>query len=576
MSTIPAKAIVAVNPQVLGSGGTGLTLNGMILTASARVPIGVAQPFASALDVSTYFGPSSKEAAVAAVYFAGFDNSNIKPGNVFFTQYPQTAVGAYLRGAPVTSLTLAQLGALTGSLTVLLDGYTHTASSISLSGCTSYSNAAAIIQTALFATEPTEATSSASTIAGTVLTVGGTLTGTFAVGQTLAGSGVTANSVITSLGTGTGGAGTYNLSQSSTIGSPQSITAVATAGTVAFDSTSGGFVVSSGITGVPSTAAFATGTLAPLVYLTQATGAVVSQGAAAAVPAAFMTALAAQVQNWASFMTTFDPDGGSGNTVKLAFSSWTTLQLNRWIYVCWDTDASPTVTVPATTSLGYLLAQGNYSGTLLIYEPTDINLSAFVCGMIASIDFTETNGRITLMGKGQTGIVPNVTNETVGDNLIANGYNFYGAYATATTLFNFFNPGSISGPFQWADGFANEIWLDSAFQNNLMTLVATAKSIPYDAFGRQLIEAACSDTIQAGLNFGAFAPGVELSGLQKAEVNAAAGAPVADIIIQQGYYFQVLPASAAVRQARKTPPINFWYADAGSVQQMVLDSIALL
>lgn len=64
-----------------------------------------------------------------------------------------------------------------------------------------------------------DATSTASSIAGTVLTVGGSITGSFVVGMVIQGVGVTPYSIITSLGTGVGGAGTYNLSQASTVGS---------------------------------------------------------------------------------------------------------------------------------------------------------------------------------------------------------------------------------------------------------------------------------------------------------------------------------------------------------------------
>jgi hypothetical protein len=64
----------------------------------------------------------------------------------------------------------------------------------------------------------------AGTIAGTVLTVGGNITGSFQVGQTITGTGVTSGTQITSFGTGTGGAGTYNLSASSTVSSPVTIT----------------------------------------------------------------------------------------------------------------------------------------------------------------------------------------------------------------------------------------------------------------------------------------------------------------------------------------------------------------
>ena len=61
------------------------------------------------------------------------------------------------------------------------------------------------------------ATGSSSSISGTTLTVGGTVTGTFAVGMVLSGTGVTAGTTITAIGTGTGGAGTYTVSASQTV-----------------------------------------------------------------------------------------------------------------------------------------------------------------------------------------------------------------------------------------------------------------------------------------------------------------------------------------------------------------------
>lgn len=61
------------------------------------------------------------------------------------------------------------------------------------------------------------ASGTASSITGTVLTVGGTVTGTFLVGMYLTGTGVTAGTYITSLGTGSGGVGTYNISTSQSV-----------------------------------------------------------------------------------------------------------------------------------------------------------------------------------------------------------------------------------------------------------------------------------------------------------------------------------------------------------------------
>ena len=62
-------------------------------------------------------------------------------------------------------------------------------------------------------------------IAGTVMTVSAVGSGKLKVGQTISGSGVTAGTKISSLGTGTGGTGTYNVSVSQTVSST-TITAV--------------------------------------------------------------------------------------------------------------------------------------------------------------------------------------------------------------------------------------------------------------------------------------------------------------------------------------------------------------
>jgi len=73
------------------------------------------------------------------------------------------------------------------------------------------------------ATEPFNTAASAATItasiATTTLTVTAVASGILYVGQTIQGAGITANTVITALGTGTGGVGTYTVSASQTVAS---------------------------------------------------------------------------------------------------------------------------------------------------------------------------------------------------------------------------------------------------------------------------------------------------------------------------------------------------------------------
>lgn len=497
MVSIPASAIVSVTPGVIAAGGTALDMNGLLLTNGTRVPIGSVLSFASADDVSDYFGPSSVEAIAAALYFLGIDNSTRKPGAVLFAQYPTAAVAGYLRGGDAAAaLTLAQLQALSGSLTVTVDGATvKTASSINLSSATSFSNAA------------------------TIITAGFTTPGF----------------------------------------------------TVTFDSVSGAFVFTSSTTGASSSISFATGTLAAGLLLTSATGAVTSQGAAIAVPATFMNGVVAVTQNWAGFTTLFNPDG-SGNANKLALAAWTNTKNNRFWYVPWDTDATPTASNAATSSLGYLIGLANYSGTTPIWTPT-YDKAVVAVSYAACLDFEAQDGRTTLAFRSQAGQAADVTNQTVGENLIANGYSFYGSYATANDAFTFFYNGNVSGPYAWADSYLNQIWLNNALQLAILSGLVAAKSVPYNQAGYSTIKAWCMDPINAAINFGAIRAGVTLSEAQKVQVRAAAGAQAPDALTNLGYVLQVRDATAQVRAARGTPPCTLVYMDGQSVQSINLASI---
>ena len=634
--TIPASNLVNIVPSVLSAGGSGLNLNGVFLTTNTRVPVGSVLSFTSSASVASYFGASSVEAANAAIYFAGFSNCTTYPTAMLFAQYATVSVPAYLRGGNASGLTLAQLQAISGVLSVTVNGVTATSGTINLSGATSFSNAAALITSgfAYFDGVVTgsivpETFSVTGSITGNVLTVsnvssgtiyagstisgssviGGTsiinqITGTaggigtytvsavqsvssetisgaygeltvtavtsgaLAVGQVISGTGVTVGTTITADISGTGGDGTYVVSVSQTV-----ISETISGGplTCTFDSVSGAFILTGGTPGT-GTIGYASGSLSASLFLTSVTGAVTSQAAPISVPATFMNALRIVTTNWASFTTIFNPDA-YGNANKLAFSAWTNSTNNAVAYIAWDTDITPTQSTAATSSLGYLIGQAQYSGTILVYDPSDSYLNAFVAGTIASINYNANNGRITLAYKSQSGQAITVTTATVASNLIANGYNFYGAYATANQQFNFFQNGSISGKYLWADSFINQIWLNNALQLALLNFLANINSVPYNAAGDASIYAVCQGTIQQALSNGVFSPGVNLSAGQIVEVNTAAGANIAGVLSTRGWYLQVLQATPQVRAARTSPPINLWYTDGGSIQQITLASI---
>ena len=724
MASIPASQLVAVVPSVLSAGGAQLSVIGLMLSNSTRLPIGQVFSGPNATAFSTYFGPASVEYANAAVYFKGFDTSTVKPANLLCAQYNAAPVAAWLRGANVSTLTLAQLQAVTGSLSVTVDGYARSIASLVLTTATSFSAAAGLIQSGLNLSPATEASFTASvgatgtgvmggsftgcTTSGTTLTIGavgsgslwpgdlvsgtdttnslpagcyivqqlsGTVgggagatfqlsaaatpgnltsttvsatsvnlhatavTGLVSIGDTVGGTSIPAGATVVSQVAGTaGGVGTYQLScaaqsiaseaitvssnvldvtvlasgtlsaaqtvvMSGLTGSPtitgqtsgtagqvglytisgaaqhvasESGTTTPTGAVVTFDSLSGGFLITSGATGAASTIAAATGTAAASLGLTVAVGAVLSQGAAGQTPAAFMTSLVRQTTNWAILFTSFDPDNGSGNSQKLAFAAWiNSLPYSQFAYAAWDTDITPTLSTSATTSLGAILKAGNYSGTAAIYDPAPQQwLAAFNAGAWASVNWGAPNGRITLAFKGQSGLVPAVTDATVATNLIANGYNFYGSYATAAQAFNLYQPGSISGPFLWNDSYVNQIWLNAAIQSAQLSFLAQVNSVPYAGPGYNEIATVTDGPLQIGLTFGAITAGVALSPGQIASISAAAGNTGAAAAVGTiGYYYLIVPATATVRQARTSPVSIVWYADGGSIQKLVTGSV---
>jgi hypothetical protein len=111
-----------------------------------------------------------------------------------------------------------------GSVDVTTDGSGYaandilSASSEDIGGVNGIIGAIGSVTAGNYYTSSTTAFVTAS-ISGTVMTVTAVASGAIVVGQTVFGTGVTANTTVTSFGTGTGGVGTYNVSASQTVAS---------------------------------------------------------------------------------------------------------------------------------------------------------------------------------------------------------------------------------------------------------------------------------------------------------------------------------------------------------------------
>ena len=518
--TIPASAIAKINPGVVSAGGAGLVLNGLFLTENALMPSGVVLSFAPgpsgnlAQNVATFFGLASAEAAAAEIYFDGYENSTLTPSAMLFAAYNAAARAAFLNSGP--GLTLAEVTALSpGTLTISVDGTPITSASINLSGAGSMSAAAALIVAGF--TDP--------------------------------------------------------------------------GFTVAWNATIGAFVFTNTATGATSTFTFCSGTLAAGLLLTQATGALLSQGAVADTPSSAMNNAVALSQNWVSMVTLFEPTLSN----KELFAAWFNASDDAYLWLAWDSDVEASETPGAeNTSFGAVALAAEYNGVACIGGDPAIltqpfipagttlaelveNTAIFIAGAIASINFAKLNGRVTLAFLAQSGLLPTCAASQTSENLLANGYSFYGAYATRNQGFTFFNNGNMPGEFDWIDTYIDDIWMNDQFQVTYMTLLTTLGSAAYNPTGYGLIRTGLvAGPIAAALNFGAIRTGVTLSATQIADVNEQAGQAVDQLISTQGYYLQILDPGAEARAARTSPIINFWYTDGGSIQQITMSSLDIL
>ena len=500
--SIPASLLVSVQSSVLPAGGNQLAFNGLVLSEAAALPTGAPTTFPDAPSVQAYFGATSTEAKMAAVYFAGFQGSAAKPSALSFARYPATALAGFVRGGAL-GLTLAQLQALApGSLTVSVDGTNYTDASLDLSASTSFSDAASRIHTGL------------------------------------------------------------------TLGA---------AGTVTWDSNFGAFVVTSATTGTTSSVGFATGTISSALALTQATGAVQSAGAAAVVtPGAFMDTLTESFQSFVTFSSAFEPV----LTDKEAFARWVGLQNEgasgaRFAYCAWDTDATAKGNPSSFTGFGNFLATNpSISGVFPAWS--DPLLAALAMGWAASQDFDQPGTRLPLAYCQNPGVSPAVFDATTAENLWANGYNFYGQFATAAQIFTFVQKGTVSGPFGFFDEFIVAVAIAQDLQLQNMLLLANPTFIPYNASGATKMQAAGGQVAKKYLAYGGIQAGIPLTDSQLAEVNARAGLNTAGSDLQKnGWLYVIGQASGSQRTARQSPPAVFFYVDGGSVQSINLNAITV-
>lgn len=334
------------------------------------------------------------------------------------------------------------------------------------------------------------------------------------------------------------------------------------------------FQITSGTAGAESAITFASapdsGTdLADTLMLTAAKGALVSAGADAMDVAANMAAIREITDNWVCFTTLYV----CSDDESLEFARWATTQGVDYLYLPWSADV--TLTQQGISGIAEMFADANVAATALQYCDTP-ELSAFIAGSAASIDWNRRQGTITFAFKGQSGIPANVKTEAEALTLEGKRANYYGDFATRNDNFIFLQRGVIFGDYKFIDSYINAVWLKNVMQVAIMSGLKQSPRVPYNEMGYTKIRAWLMDPINRAKKCGVIDAGVELSELQKAEIASEAGRDISGEIYRSGYVVQVEDAGAHVRVDRDSPNVSVWYTYGGSVQRVVVASTALL
>lgn len=342
---------------------------------------------------------------------------------------------------------------------------------------------------------------------------------------------------------------------------------------ITYDTQRNRFLLLTTATGPSATSTDVSGTLAANVGLAQSAGAFIQlAGVAVDTPASAMNRLITQTTNWGSFTHAWSATLSD----RLAFAQWNSGQNFQYWYLGWDTDAAD-LTPNNAASFGAQVLAAPYQGTTPVYG-TVATAAAFM-GYAASINYNITNGRTTLAFRQfNAGTPATVSDLTSANALLTNGYTYIGAYANAANQYTIAYNGKTSGSFLWSDTYLDQIYLNRELQRaNFETLLAYP-SIPYNSDGYAELYQGALPVIDAAVTSGIIRAGVTLTQSQIQQVNTAAGRNISGVLQTRGWYYLIGdPANVGqARQNRTSPAATLWWTDGGSVQQLNVNSVAII
>lgn len=339
---------------------------------------------------------------------------------------------------------------------------------------------------------------------------------------------------------------------------------------VSFSSQFNAFTITSATTGELSSVGVPTGSAASVLGFNTET-ATVSDGQDANTVTQSMENLTDKFTNFVTFTTLDEPT----DEEALELAQWATTNYTAgvlYLYVCWDTSKA-NFDSNNTEVISEQLQAENVGATCVCFGVT---MAAFVMGVTASIAWDQANSTITYAFKHLSGFGADINSTKEANALDKHKVLYMGNFATRNDNFILSYNGAMLGEWDWLDAYINAVWLCNALQVQLMAMIEAANRIPYNENGYAKIRSNCKDIIERAINNGVIDLGVNISNAQKAELTTLLGADYSDEIRNNGYFLQIVDATAVIRQARNTPSINLVYTYAGAVHKLIVPATAVV
>ncbi len=506
---IPISNIVSVTNSVVSSATSGFIPQLLLLTKNPILPTGTVMSFTNQDSVGTYFGTASgtfSEYANAGFYFSNYVGATSIAPSLLIARYTDAATNPYTRGLSLSSADLVNLITITaGTLHVTFGSTTANLTGINLHSQNSFSDIAAVIQTAL---------------------------------------------------------------QASSLGSTSHCT---------FDSTTNAFTIEDDISG--GTVGYITGgsdNLALYMKITQATGAVLSQGTTVITPQQNMINIVAQTTNFVTFTYNFDVTEDTNFSTIIGLTNWVSTQGNNFAFIAWSVDPNIAIAPQSTATAPYYLATNGYGAvapsgqitfnTAIAFYYSSINFACAQAGTVGAVNYTNSNATVNLANKTYAGIIPLATTQVQYNQILLNGCNFYGLFASRANVFSLAIKGVLGGIFLWLDNLANQAWLNDSITVAEATYLNQVSKLGYN--NTTSLKGIILDVLNQGLTNGVVAAGNTFSAQQTAILKQQAGVDITPNLTNNGYYIQIITPTPAQRLQRVLGTVNIWYSNGQAVNSI--------